>query len=200
MKYPDFYTEEMRQMEFLVIVDRKVAHYFVCDAGGEIKYGTRCAQPQTGAWLPNAAYSCGVARLGVPEMRMYDGPAGTQSLYDTTGLPCHQVLGSSWSRQLAYGYGKVMGLDNAAISGNVQFGAQFDMVRTCHYSRSKDSISEDPYLTSMLAVEETKGIQDQGVICDVKHYATLSQDMSSRYTKDLYIDEQTLHELYLPGL
>ena len=151
-----------------------------------------------GMHVANGGYLPGVPRLGVPEIRMHDGPAGVTSIYETTGLPVQEMLASSWDSGLAYRYGKVEGSENFAISGNTQLGSQFDLVRTPHFSRNKDMLGEDPFLTSALAVPETKGIQDQHAVATLKHFAVASIGTDMQNAADQLVDEQTLHELYFP--
>lgn len=154
--------------------------------------------PKNLGQIANAGYLPGVPRLGVPEIRMYDGPAGVTSVYETTGLPVQEMLASAWDPGLAYDYGKVEGSENFSISGNTQLGSQYDIVRTPHFSRNKDMLGEDPFLTTSLAVAETKGIQDQHCVATLKHFfaAVIGPDMQSAASQE--IDEQTLHELYFP--
>lgn len=148
--------------------------------------------------IANAGYLAGVPRLGVPEIRMYDGPAGVTSVYETTGLPVQEMLASSWDTSLAYDYGKVEGSENFAISGNTQLGSQFDLVRTPHFGRNPDMLGEDPFLTSALAVEETKGIQDSHAVATLKHFFAASISTNMQEAANQVVDEQTLHELYFP--
>ncbi|WP_050699012.1 glycoside hydrolase family 3 N-terminal domain-containing protein [Anaeromassilibacillus senegalensis] len=147
--------------------------------------------------VADAGTLTGVPRLGVPQMRMFDGPAGVTSIYDTTNPPIEQMLGSTWSTDLSYDYGKISGSENRAISGSVQLGSQFDITRTAHFGRSKDQLGEDPFLISRLAVSETEGIQDQNVMATLKHFAVFAQDSTPGGAVDVQVDEQTLHELYL---
>lgn len=151
-----------------------------------------------GMQVANAGYNPGVPRLGVPEIRMYDGPAGVTSVYETTGLPVQEMLAASWDTELAYKYGKVEGSENFAISGNTQLGSQFDVVRVPQFSRDKDMLGEDPFLTTALAVEETKGIQDAGAVATLKHFGVASIGTDMQDAADQIVDEQTLHEMYFP--
>jgi beta-glucosidase len=59
-------------------------------------------------------------------------------------------------------------------------------------------LGEDPYLTAQLAVADIQGIQSQGVIATIKHYAANNQEYD-RTAVDVLIDERTLHEIYLPA-
>ena len=147
----------------------------------------------------NAGFLPGVARLGVPETKMYDGPAGVLSLYDTTNPPIEQMLAATWDEELAYDYGKIHGSENRAIGGNMQLGDQIDITRNPYFGRAKDQMGEDPYLLSQLAAAETKGIQDQNVIAVLKHFAAFAQDANPSTNTNVVVSEQALHELYLPA-
>ncbi|MDY3766944.1 MAG: glycoside hydrolase family 3 C-terminal domain-containing protein [Lachnospiraceae bacterium] len=147
----------------------------------------------------NAGSLPGVGRLGVPESKMYDGPAGVLSLYDTTNPPIEQMLASTWDTDLAYGYGKIHGSENKAIGGNMQLGIQIDITRNPYFGRAKDQMGEDPYLLADLAVAEANGIQDQNVIAVLKHFAAFAQDANPSTNTNVVVSEQALHEIYLPA-
>ena len=147
----------------------------------------------------NAGSLPGVGRLGVPESKMYDGPAGVLSLYDTTNPPIEQMLASTWDAEMAYGYGKISGSENKAIGGNMQLGIQIDITRNPYFGRAKDQMGEDPFLLSDLAEAEAKGIQDENVIAVLKHFAAFAQDANPSTNTNVEVSEQALHELYLPA-
>ncbi|SJX71892.1 Beta-glucosidase [Enterococcus faecium] len=147
----------------------------------------------------NAGYLKGVPRLGIPESKMYDGPAGVLYLSDTTNPPIEQLVAATWSGKLAYKYGQIHSSENKAIGGNIQLGSQYDITRSYFFNRAKDQFGEDPYLLRKLAVEETKGIQDENVIAVLKHLAVFSQDATPATNTNIKISEQALHEIHLPG-
>ena len=192
--FPDTYDEKYLVVESQEVRDEKV-EALLNTMTTEEKFSLLGGGEKTG--VADAGTIQGVPRLGIPELRMFDGPDGVTSIYDTTNPPIEQMLASTWSTDLAYDYGKVSGSENQAISGNVQLGSQFDITRTAHFGRSKDQMGEDPFLLSRLAVEETKGIQDQNVLANLKHFAVFAQDSTPGGAVDVQIDEQTLHELYL---
>lgn len=149
------------------------------------------------AKLGNPGYMVGVPRLGVPENRMHDGPAGVTSIYETTGFPTEMSLGATWSKAYAGTYGEILGADNVSISANVQLGTQLDMNRSPHFARTKDTMGEDPYLTSALGVELIKGVQSEGSAAMIKHFAAYGTNGDG--SVNLEVDEQTLHEIYFPA-
>lgn len=141
----------------------------------------------------------GVPRLGIPQMRMYDGPAGVLSLYDTTNPPIEQLLAATWDEKMAEGYGTISGSENKDIGGNTQLGAQVDVTRNPYFGRAKDQIGEDPYLLTKLAAAETKGINDQNVVTVLKHFVGFAQDATPATNTNIKVSEQALHELYMPA-
>ena len=82
-----------------------------------------------------------------------------------------------------------------------------NILRTPLWGRAFESLGEDPYLTSRMAVPYIRSLQRQGVIADVKHFAVNNQEgrrvgsetIGSRYTVDAEVGERTLREIYLPA-
>ena len=147
--------------------------------------------------VANGGYLLGVPRLGVPEIRMFDGPAGVTSIHDTTGLPAEELLASSWSRELAREFGRVTGSENRVISGNCQLGAEADLCRTTHFNRTRDMLGEDPFLNGELIAPLVQGIQEEGVMATLKHLAAYVVSANPADSPNTVVDEQTLRELYL---
>jgi beta-glucosidase len=66
------------------------------------------------------------------------------------------------------------------------------------WGRNFEGYGEDPYLASRLAVAYVRGVQSEGVIPSVKHFAANNEEYE-RHRIDEQIDERTLHEIYLPA-
>lgn len=196
--FPEFFTEECFKNESPVDIQKKVDALLSVMTREEKMGLCHGWDNPDGGQIANAGYLPGIPRFGVPEIRMYDGPAGVTSIHETTGLPVQEALAASWDKKLAYEYGAIEGSENFAISGNTQLGSQYDMVRTPHFMRVQDMLGEDPFLTSALAVEETKGIQDNHAVATLKHFFAASVSTDDARKTMQQVDEQTLHELYFP--
>ena len=125
MTFPRFIDPRTLTPEPDEVLQKKVAA--LLDAMTEEELLDLChghANPE-GSQVANAGYHPGVPRLGVPEIRMYDGPAGVTSIYETTGLPVQEMLAAAWDRDLAYRYGAVEGSENVAISGTPDVFGRF---------------------------------------------------------------------------
>lgn len=133
-------------------------------------------------------YWKGCARVGIPVVRMYDGPMGVRanSGIDTTRPASELSVASSFSTDTAYEYGKIYAADGQATSGNMQLGIQTDLIRTLSTGRAKDMFGEDWYLEGTIASAMARGLEENGVIACLKHIGGWSN-----------MDEQTMHENYL---
>ena len=198
MQYPKYVDPKDLHRETDAVLEKKVSALLAAMTEEEKLNLCHGHENPAGMQVANAGYNPGVPRLGVPEIRMYDGPAGVTSVYETTGLPVQEMLAATWDTNLAYRYGEVEGSENFAISGNTQLGSQFDVVRVPQFNRDKDMLGEDPFLTSALAVPETKGIQDAGVVAVLKHFGVASIGTDMQDAADQIVDEQTLHEIVFP--
>ena len=155
----------------------------------------------TGNWEDSYTWGTGyvhmAGELGVPVMRFWDGPQGVVTVghFDTTLPPSEPAAAATWDREAMYEYGAAYGRDNKAASANVQLGSQIDVIRSTHFSRSRDTLSEDTYLGSQMAIQFVKGMQDQNVAATLKHVA--GYNFNTGTNRDVRVDEQTFHENWM---
>ncbi|MGD0500987.1 MAG: glycoside hydrolase family 3 C-terminal domain-containing protein [Bryobacteraceae bacterium] len=143
--------------------------------------------------LGQAGYWPGLPRLGIPPLRLADGPPGVNVNREATGMPAPVGLAATFSAAAARLYGAVMGRDAKALQQNILLAPHLNIVRDPLFRRNHTTLSEDPYLTARLAAAEIAGIQSQGVMAQVKHLAGYNGP------DNVTIDERTLHEIYLPA-
>lgn len=153
---------------------------------------------QDPAPLGQAGYVPGVPRLGIPELRFADGPAGVRVARPATALPAPVLLASAFDPGLAREYGRVLGREGRALGQDVLLSPMVNLIRTPFAGRNFETLSEDPRLTADLVGELVRGIQDEGLIAGVKHFALNNQEQG-RDTIDVVAAEQTLHETELRG-
>lgn len=199
ISFPEFLTRDQIHFDSPEVTERKVDALLAAmtlDEKLSLLGGSK--EPECKGKVGNAGYIWGVPRLGIPEIVMYDGPAGITGIVDTTGLPQPSLLGCTFDDDMAYAFGKVAATETQACSGNFVLAPQVDVIRSPHFGRNKDMKSEDSYLASRMAVAEIQGMQENGAVGTLKHYAAanLSAKSSSSYPRAI-IDEQTLHEVYL---
>jgi len=142
-------------------------------------------------------YVPAIPRLGIPELALTDGPAGVRH-GPGTAFPAPVALAATWDRSLAHEYGAALGAETKAKGQNVLLGPMVNIVRVPEGGRNFETFGEDPYLTAQIATAEIRGIQSQGVIGEVKHYAANNQE-KERLNVSAEVDERTLREIYLPA-
>ncbi|MFF3428111.1 glycoside hydrolase family 3 C-terminal domain-containing protein [Streptomyces sp. NPDC002602] len=148
--------------------------------------------------LGQAGHVPGVPRLGVPALRLADGPAGVRVAARATALPAPVLLASAFDPALAREYGRVLGREGRALGQDVLLAPMVNLIRTPFAGRNFETLAEDPRLTADLVAELVRGIQDEGMIATVKHFALNNQERG-RDTIDVVASEQTLHETELRG-
>ncbi|GAA2284938.1 glycosyl hydrolase [Streptomyces ruber] len=148
--------------------------------------------------LGQAGYVPGVPRLGIPPLRLADGPAGVRVTRHATALPAPVLLAAAFDPDLARRYGRVIGREGRALGQDVLLSPMVNLVRTPYAGRNFETFGEDPLLSGDLVAAEIRGIQDEGLVATVKHFALNNQERD-RETVDVRVDEQTLHEVELRG-
>jgi len=142
-------------------------------------------------------------RLGIPEFHVTNGPAGVSHGWGgrqkpPTALPSPTALAASWDVELAHLYGEIAGTETLALGSQLLEGPDINIIRVPQNGRAFENYSEDPYLTSRMAVANIQGIQSAGALANVKHFLANNQE-TGRTTINEIIPERTLREIYLPG-
>jgi len=141
-------------------------------------------------------YIPGDARLCIPALKMQDGPVGVR-MNNTTQLPAAADLAASFDPALAKSYGAVIGAEDKTKGVDVDLGPTVNIVRDPRWGRAFESYSEDPYLTGQIGAGAINGIQSQGVMAQVKHWAVYNQETNRNTTSDnAIIDDRTVREIY----
>lgn len=153
----------------------------------------------------------GVPRLGIPELRMSDGPCGVRMEMnrddwgspDWTNdnglyLPAGTALAATWDTSLARLMGTALGQEAKIRGKNVQLAPGINIIRTPLCGRNWEYMSEDPFFITQMVVPLIQGLQSNGVAACVKHYALNNQEVD-RGTIDVNVSERALREIYLPG-
>jgi beta-glucosidase len=143
--------------------------------------------------LGQAGYWPGLPRLGIPPLRLADGPPGVNVIRPATGMPAPVGLAATFSTDAARLYGVVLGRNARALEQDILLAPHINIVRDPLFRRNHTTLGEDPLLNARLGAAEVAGIQSQGVMAQVKHLAGYNG------ADNVVIDERTLHEIYLPA-
>ena len=145
----------------------------------------------------NGFYVRAYPDLGLPSLKMADGPMGVRNYGPATAMPGGINLAATWDPELARAVGEQIGRDARAKGVNFLLGPGVNIYRAPLNGRNFEYFGEDPYLASQIAVGYIEGVQSEGVSATIKHFVANNSEYS-RHTLDEAIDERTLREIYLP--
>jgi len=148
-----------------------------------------------------------VERLGIPSVRVTDGPNGARgpmlpamfgeaSTLTSTCMPSGAALGASWDIDLLERVGRAIGEGARSLACRVLLAPTVNLHRSPLGGRNFESYAEDPVLAGTLGAAFIRGAQSAGVACTVKHFAG-NESEDDRMVADSVIDERTLREVHL---
>ena len=143
-------------------------------------------------------HTCAIPRLGIPSVRMADGPQGVRNKTNSTYYPCGIGLAASFNRDVARGVGDGIGFDATARGVRIMLCPGVNIYRSPLCGRNFEYYGEDPYLTSEIALNYIQGIQQHRVLATIKHFALNNQEYQ-RHRVGSVADERTLNEIYFPA-
>jgi beta-glucosidase len=135
---------------------------------------------------------------GFPMLKMSDGPEGVRTWGPDTAYAGGIALAAAWDPQLATRMGESMGKDARARGVNFLLGPGVNIYRAPMCGRNFEYFGEDPYLSGQTAAAYIRGVQSEGVIATVKHFAANNEEYD-RHNVSSDLDERTLREIYLPA-
>jgi beta-glucosidase len=142
--------------------------------------------------------SRGIPRLQIPELKMTDGPNGVRWGKTATAFPVAIAAAATFDEALIERFGAALALDVKAKGRNVILAPCVNISRIPQNGRNFECFGEDPFLAARAAVAYIKGVQNQGVIATVKHFACNNQEHRRRDINAV-VDERALHEIYFPA-
>ena len=148
-------------------------------------------------------HTVSVERLGVPAITMMDGPNGVRVAIDVEDktsacFPVGICMGATWNPELIHRVGEALAEEAKHRGCDILLGPNVNIVRSPLNGRNFETYSEDPYLTSRIAVAFINGIQSQNVGASIKHYVCNNSEFE-RFTISSEVRERALREIYLPA-
>src|SRR3954470_13132330 len=118
---------------------------------------------------PGAGSTRGVPRLGIPELRLADGPLGVHWRGDAaTAHPAMTAAAAAGDPGLWDRLGRALGRDCRARGVHILLAPGVNLYRSALCGRNFEYAGEDPFLSSCFAISYVSGVQDQGVCATIK--------------------------------
>ena len=137
------------------------------------------------------------ARLGIPSLRMTDGPIGVR-IGNTTAFPSGIAMASSFDPGLLGQVAGALGEETLALGRDMLLGPCINIARAPVGGRNFESYGEDPYLAARFGEAYVKALQARGVLASTKHYALNNQE-TERMSINVIASERAMQEIYLPA-
>ncbi len=146
----------------------------------------------------DSMYTRAAPSIGLGRLKMSDASVGVRNWGPSTSYAGGVALAATWDVDYARQLGESLGGDARARGVQFLLGPGVNIARSPVAGRNFEYLSEDPFLNSALVVPYIEGVQSQGVVATVKHYA-LNNEEFDRHNVSADIDERTLREIYLPA-
>lgn len=142
-----------------------------------------------------------VERLGIPSVRVSDGPNGIRGtkFFDAVPSGCFPNgtgLASTFDAELLKHAGQLMADEAIAKNASVILGPTTNMQRGPLGGRGFESFSEDPFLAGIATASVVDGMQSKGIAATVKHFACNDLE-DQRFASDSRVSDRALREIYL---
>ena len=152
-------------------------------------------------------YTNPIPRLGVPSLRMSDGPHGLRLQKEggdngvsesepATSFPTAATTASSWNPENTRKMGEAIAQECRYYGVHTLLGPGVNIKRNPLCGRNFEYFSEDPLLAGVMGAAEVNGVQSKGVGVSVKHFA-LNNSENFRFMGNSIASENTMRRLYL---
>ena len=162
---------------------------------GDLPFWAGLADLASGGYHKRTFPAARVERLGVPGFAFSDGPRGVV-IGPATCFPVSMARGATWDVDLEERIGEAIGRELRAVGADLYGGVCVNVLRHPAWGRAQETYGEDPHHVGELGAALARGVQRHAMAC-VKHFACNSME-NARFKVDVAVDEQALHDVYLP--
>jgi beta-glucosidase len=138
-------------------------------------------------------------RLGIPVDFTAEGIRGLNHM-KATYFPAQIGQACSFDKDLIYQIGDVTGREAKALGYTNVYSPILDVASDPRWGRIEESYGSDPFLVSRLGKQQILGIQKNGVVSTVKHFAVYSIPVGGRdgdVRVDPHVAPREMWDLYL---
>lgn len=192
IKLADVYNSNADIESFIAQLDD---HQLACLSQGE---GMNSPKVRAGTGGAMGGLTQELQDFGIPAICVTDGPSGLR--FDNgdsaTSLPNGTLLACTWNKELTQKLYSYEGMEAYAQRVDGVLGPGINIHRYPLCGRNFEYLSEDPYLTGVIAQGICAGLDEAGVSATIKHFAANNRELE-RGTVNMVISERALREIYL---
>src|SRR5512133_2116171 len=136
-------------------------------------------------------------RLGIPAVVHEECLTGFTT-YQATVYPTSLAWAATFDPGLVHEMASAIGRDMAAVGVHQGLSPVLDVVRDYRWGRVEETMGEDPYLVSLIGIAYLRGLEDNGIIATLKHFAGYSASKAARNHAPVSMGPRELADYILP--
>lgn len=185
--------QQMTDEERFSLISSLMVHIFRPSGDSQRDPRVPVEVPNVAGWVP------GIPRLDIPALLITDAGLGVTNPRNlrpgdtATAFPAGLALGATFNPSLARETGTVVGREAKAKGFNVLCGGGMNLIRDPRHGRNFEYLSEDPWLSAVMAAESVIGNQSEGVISMFKHFCLNAHEIN-KFWLNAVIDPAALRE------
>jgi beta-xylosidase len=137
------------------------------------------------------------SRLGIPAIVHEECLTGFTT-YQATVYPTALAWGATFDPALVKEMASAIGADMAAVGVHQGLSPVVDVVRDYRWGRVEETLGEDPYLVSQLGTAYVRGLEENGVVATLKHFAGYAASKGARNHAPVSIGTREFADYILP--
>jgi beta-xylosidase len=144
-------------------------------------FGTAPVDPALGALslLRTQQRIAAANRFGIPAIAHEECLAGFAA-WGATAYPVPLSWGATFDPDLIRRMAAAIGADLRRVGVHQGLAPVLDVVRDARWGRVEETIGEDPYLVGTIATAYVQGLESEGVVATLKHFAGYSASRAGR--------------------
>ena len=136
-------------------------------------------------------------RLGIPATVHEECLTGFTAMGATT-FPTPLGLAATFSEDTIEAVANVIGRDMRSVGVHHGLSPVLDLVRDYRWGRTEETMGEDPYLAALAGAAYVRGIEKNGVVATLKHFAGHSSSRVARNHGPVSMGWREMYEFMLP--
>ncbi|MEV4640457.1 glycoside hydrolase family 3 N-terminal domain-containing protein [Actinoplanes sp. NPDC049548] len=137
------------------------------------------------------------SRFGIPAIVHEECLTGFTTL-GATVYPTALAWAATFNPALVARMAGAIAADMRAVGVQQGLSPVLDVVRDYRWGRVEETLGEDPYLVATLGAAYVRGLEDEGVVATLKHFAGYSASRGARNHAPVPMGPRELREIILP--
>lgn len=136
-------------------------------------------------------------RLGIPATVHEECLTGFTTL-GATSFPTPLGLAATFDEEIIESVSEVIGRDMRAAGVHHGLSPVLDLVRDYRWGRTEETMGEDPYLSSVAGAAYVRGLEKNGIVATLKHFAGHSSPRVARNHGPVSMGWREMYDFMLP--